>query len=59
MVPVLIVAGSLPLFVQVALGAATYPLALMLFRAVGVDEIRRLIASSPLGRRRQAPESND
>ncbi len=53
MVPVLIVGGSLPLFVQVALGAATYPVALLLFRAVGVDEIRRLIASSPLGRRRQ------
>ena len=59
MVPVLIVGGSLPLFVQVVLGAATYPIALLLFRAVGLDEIRRLIASSPLGRRRQVPEPID
>jgi O-antigen/teichoic acid export membrane protein len=59
MVPVLIVGGSLPLFVQVALGAATYLIALLLFRAVGPDEIRRLIASSPLGRRRQVPEPID
>ena len=59
MIPVLIVGGSLPLFVQVALGAATYVIALLLFRAVGPDEIRRLIASSPLGRRRQVPEPID
>ena len=59
MVPVLIVGGSLPLIVQVALGAATYPIALLLFRAVSLDEIRRLIASSPLGRGRQVPEKID
>jgi O-antigen/teichoic acid export membrane protein len=59
MVPVLIVGGSLPLLVQVALGAATYPVALLLFRAVGLDEIRRFIASSPLGRRREASEKID
>ena len=59
MVPVLLAARSTPLAVQVALGAATYPIALLLFRAVRLDEIRRLIASSPLGRRRQVPEPID
>jgi O-antigen/teichoic acid export membrane protein len=51
MVPLLLVGGSLPLFVQVALGAASYPLALLLFRAVTIDEVRRLLASLPFGRR--------
>ena len=59
MVPLLIVGGSLPLFVQVALGAATYPLALLLVRAVTVDEVRRLLASLPFGRRRPVPEPID
>ena len=59
MVPVLLAARSTPLAVQVLLGAATYPIALLLFRAVGLDEIRRLYASSPLGRRRHVPEPTD
>jgi hypothetical protein len=59
MVPLLIVGGSLPLFTQVVLGAASYPLALLLFRAVTVDEVRRLLASLPVGRRRPVPEPID
>jgi O-antigen/teichoic acid export membrane protein len=59
MVPLLLVGGSLPLVVQVALGAASYPLALLLFRAVTVDEVRRLLASLPFGRRRPVPEPID
>jgi O-antigen/teichoic acid export membrane protein len=59
MVPLLIVGGSLPLLVQVVLGAASYPLALLLFRAVTFDEVRRLIASLPIGRRRPVPEPID
>ncbi len=59
MVPLLIAGGSLPLFVQVVLGAASYPPALLLFRAVTVDEIRRLFASLPFGRSRPVPEPID
>jgi O-antigen/teichoic acid export membrane protein len=56
MVPLLFLGGSLPLLVQVALGVASYPLALLLFRAVTVDEVRRLLASLPFRRRRPVPE---
>ena len=59
MIPVLLLARSTPLVVQVLLGAATYPIALLLFRAVRLDEIHRLIDSSPLGRRRNVPEPID
>ena len=47
MIPVLLLAGSLPLFVQIALGAITYAAAALLFRAI----TRRPSADRPAGAR--------
>jgi hypothetical protein len=56
----LIMAGCLfavdaaPLAVQVVFGAAVYAIALLVVRAVTLDEVRRVTASLPIGRRKVA-----
>lgn len=57
-VPVLLVGDSLPLLVQIPLGAASYGVGLLMFGAVTSSEIRAL-ATSVTSRRRPENESID
>jgi O-antigen/teichoic acid export membrane protein len=43
MIPVLLLAGSLPLAIQIILGAVTYAAAALLFRAITLGDVRRIL----------------
>jgi len=43
MIPVLLLAGSLPLVVQILLGVVTYAAASVLFRAISLSDVRRIL----------------
>jgi O-antigen/teichoic acid export membrane protein len=59
MVPVLLVADALPLLVRVALGAATYGVAIVAFRAVTGDDLRIVTSMVNARRKRPVPETID
>jgi O-antigen/teichoic acid export membrane protein len=59
MVPVLLLADDLPLVVRIALGAATYGLALIAFRGITGDDFRILKSMLNARRRRPVPQSID
>lgn len=46
MVPVVLVLGSAPLYVQIAMGALAYAVASLVLKTISIDEIRQLRASS-------------
>jgi hypothetical protein len=60
LVPLLFVAGDLPLLVQIACGIVAYVVAALLFRAITVDEVRGMVGGlygSVTARRRRVPEA--
>jgi O-antigen/teichoic acid export membrane protein len=59
MVPVLLVADGLPLIVRIALGAATYGAAVIVFRGVTGNDIRIVTSMVNSRRRRPVPETID